>query len=476
MDDYGKHGSSIFNVELSPESATGTWKTWNLFAWWMSGWHSLGGYTFAIGLFALGLSGWQMILAFTLGVVVLYFTNNLSGVAGQRAKVPFPVFARASFGIYGANVPALLRAIVAIAWYGIQTYLASAAVMLLVLKIAPSSKVLLDGSFAGLSALGWICFLALSAAQLVVLSRGMEAVRRLSDFAGPAIWVAMILLAIWVLARANWSIDFSYRTVEGGGGLIAVLSAMFIVVSYLAGPTLNFADFTRNAPDERTVRRGNAWGLLVNATAFGAVSIIIALASVKVYGKAVHDPIELLADIDSIAILLFAIVAVGTATAGINIILNFVAPVYDIINIWPRRFTFRQAGVVVALLAVVTTPWNLFSNPVIINHFIGGVGALMGPLYGIIMADYYLVRGKAIDSNALFDDRPSGKYYYRNGYNPKAIGALIFSGLLTIAFTVVPALNPWSPFAWPIGVAVGALVYFQLSKAGERSSKAVATR
>jgi hypothetical protein len=118
MHKHANESSRLFNVELSPETATGTWKTWNLFAWWMSGWHSLGGYTMAVGLFALGLSGYQMIAAFTAGIIILYFTNNMSGVAGQRVKVPFPVFARASFGVYGANIPAILRAIVAVAWYG----------------------------------------------------------------------------------------------------------------------------------------------------------------------------------------------------------------------------------------------------------------------------------------------------------------------------------------------------------------------
>jgi NCS1 family nucleobase:cation symporter-1 len=476
MPGYKNESSRLFNVELSPESATGTWKTWNLLAWWMSGWHSLGGYTMAIGLFALGLAGWQMIVAFALGIVVLYFTNNLSGVAGQRAKVPFPVFARASFGVYGANIPAILRAIVAIAWYGIQTYLASAAVMLLVVKVMPSTSAMTQDSILGLSSLGWICFLALSAAQLVVLSRGMEAVRRLSDFAGPAIWVAMIALAIWILSRAGWSIDFTYRTVEGNSGIVAMLSAMFITVSYFAGPTLNFADFTRNAPNEQMVRRGNAWGLLLNATAFGAISIVIALASVKVYGEAIHDPIVLLKDIDSIAILLVAIIAVGTATAGINIILNFVAPVYDIINVWPRQFTFRSAGIVVALLSIVITPWNLFSNPVIVNHFIGGVGALMGPLYGVIMADYYLVRRGALDTDALFDDKPSGKYYYSNGYNMKAVSALVVAGIITICLSVVPSLGVMAPFAWPIGVVVSALIYLQLSRGESRAIEAAATR
>lgn len=472
---HANESSRLFNVELSPETATGTWKTWNLFAWWMSGWHSLGGYTMAVGLFALGLSGWQMIVAFTAGIIILYFTNNMSGVAGQRVKVPFPVFARASFGVYGANIPAILRAIVAVAWYGIQTYLASAAMMLLVIKIFPSSEVMTQDSILGLSSLGWICFLILSAAQLVVLSRGMEAVRRLSDFAGPAIWIAMIALAVWVLARAGWTVDFSYRTVEHNSGLFGMMSAMFIVVAYLAGPTLNFADFTRNAPDEASVRRGNAWGLLLNATAFGAISIVIALASVKVYGEAIHDPIALMKDIDSIAILLVAIIAIGTATAGINIIMNFVAPVYDIINVWPRHFTFRKAGVVVAILSVIVTPWNLFSSPVIVNHFIGSVGALMGPLYGVVMADYYIIRRQMIDSDALFDDTPGGKYYYNGGYNTNAIIALVVSGGVAIGISVIPAISEWTPFSWPVGVALSAIIYCQLSAGKRRALGAVTT-
>jgi len=464
MPPHNQHASRIFNVELAPETATGTWKTWNLITWWMSGWHSLGGYTMAVGLFILGLSGWQIILGFAIGIILLYVANNLSGVAGQRVKVPFPVFARASFGIYGSNIPAILRAIVAIAWYGIQTYLASAVMMALVIRIFPTMETLTTTSFVGLSMLGWICFLTLSAAQLIVLSRGMEAVRRLTDFAGPAIWVVMLVLALWMLSRAGWHVDFHYRRENAGdGGLFGMASVIFIVVAYLAGPILNFADFSRNAPDEAMVRRGNGWGLLLNGTAFGAVSIIIALAAVKVYGDALRDPIALMTDIDSFTVLLIAMLAVGIATAGINIILNFVAPVYDIINVWPRHFTFRRAGVVVALLSVVITPWNLFSNPIIVNQFIGGVGALMGPLYGIIIADYYLVRNQTIDSNALFDDRPQGKYYYRNGYNPSAIIALVVAGLFTIGMSIIPAFNPYAPFAWPVGVAISAIAYCWLS-------------
>lgn len=458
----------LYNTELSPDSATGTWKTINLFNWWMSGWHSLGGYTMAVGLFIFGITGWQVIFAFTVGVVILYIVNNLSGIAGQREKVPFPVFARGSFGILGANIPALLRAVVAIAWYGIQTYLASAAIMLLVLKIAPGATPLAENSFLGLSALGWICFLALSAVQLVVLLLGMEAVRRLSDFAGPTIWVAMIALALWMLARADWSIDLgataSAVQATPAAQTYGILASIFLTVSYFAGPSLNFSDFTRNAPSASMVRRGNALGLLVNATAFGVISVVIGLASLKVYGDEIKDPIHLLGDIDSVTVLLVAIIAVSIATAGINIILNYVSPVYDILNVWPKRFTFKSAGAVVAVLAIIILPWNLFSNPILVNQFIGGVGALMGPLLGIVVTDYYLIQGRHFKTQDLFTEDARGRYHYRRGYNPKAVWSLVVAGGVTIIISIIPAFSMVAPFAWPVGVVISGAMYFLLSR------------
>lgn len=183
------YSKRLYNEDLAPREGEGTWKTWNLFVWWMSAWHSLGGYTFAIGLLVLGVTGWQLALGLSLGVVSLYFVSNLVGIAGQKVGVPFPVFARASFGVFGANIAALLRAIVAVAWYGIQTYLASAVVMVLVMKIFPGSIQLTESSFLGLSVLGWICFMLLWFAHLFILYRGMETIRKLTDFAGPSGWV-----------------------------------------------------------------------------------------------------------------------------------------------------------------------------------------------------------------------------------------------------------------------------------------------
>lgn len=456
--------STIYNKDLAPESASGTWKTWNLFAWWMSGWHSLAGYSVAIGLFATGLVGWQVIIAFTIGVVVIYFANNLSGVAGQRERVPFPVFARAAFGVKGANIPAIFRGVVGVFWYGVQTYLASQAVVILLLKIAPGAAGLTAVGFVGLSALGWICFLLLSVVQLFALAKGMETVRRLSDFAGPVIWIAMIGLALWMLNRADWTIDLNHRATDTGGGFVGLVAAAFILVAYFGGPTLNFADFSRNAPSAHMVRKGNFLGLMINATAFGVISIVIALAAFEVHGELASDPVELLYDLDSVAALLLAIIAIAVATAGINVIYNFVAPVYDILQVWPRHFSFRSAGVVVAILSVVITPWNLFANPVIVNQMVGAVGALMGPLYGIIMVDYYLLRSRSLNTAGLFDDSRSGEYWYRNGVNVRAVAALVFGGIVTVAMTVVPQLSHVTAFTWPVGVILAGGVYWVIGR------------
>ncbi|QOT19836.1 NCS1 family nucleobase:cation symporter-1 [Paenarthrobacter sp. YJN-5] len=455
------YSSRLYNEDLAPRRESGIWKAWDLFCVWMSAVHSLGGYTFAIGLLVLGLNGWQIILALLGGVAVVHLGCNLMGVAGQRLGVPFPVFARVSFGVFGANVPALLRAVVAIFWYAIQTYLASAAVMILLLKIAPGLQPLTEPSFLGLSLLGWICFLGLWLLQLIVLHRGMETVRKLSDFAGPVIWIAMLALAVWILAKANWVIDFNHtesgQSLPFGSAVVALLAGVFLTVSYYAGPMLNYADFARNAPDRKSVIRGNRLGLPLNASLFGVVAVVIALGTVQVYGKAIHDPVALVAEIDNVTALLVATIAFAIATAGVNIVLNFVSPAYDLANVFPSKINFKRGGLITALIALLVMPWHIYSNPLAINLFLGGIGALMGPLFGILLTDYYLVRKAKVNIDDLYSDSPSGPYFYHKGTNLNSIYALVGAGIPTLVLALVPSFTAWAPFSWPIGVAFGAL-------------------
>ena len=458
----GAPSPRLHNADLAPRRDAAPWRTWDLFCWWMSAWHSLGSYTFAIGLLVLGLTGWQVVVALVLGIAVLLWGCNLTGVAGQRAGVPFPVFARLSFGVFGANVPALLRAVVGVAWYGIQTYLASLAVMTMTLKVWPASQSLTAPQFLGMSALGWICFLVLWTLQLAVLHRGMEAVRKLSDVAGPVLWIAIAALAVWVLARAGWSVDWNYRegpALDTAGTVSAIVSGAFLTVAFLAGPMLNFADFSRNSPDARSIRRGNGLGLLVNGTAFVLVSVVIALASAEVHGQAVTDPVELVQDIDSVTLLLLATVSIAGSAVGINIILNFVSPAYDFANVAPSRISFRTGGVITAVVALVVMPWRLYSSPVMVNYFIGGVGALIGPVFGIVVADYYLLRRGRIDVDDLYSDSPTGRYWYRRGTNPNAIAALLVAGTITLLVAFLPALSALAAYSWLVGTVVGGGAY-----------------
>src|SRR5882672_9015045 len=196
----------LTNEDLAPLGKQ-SWTSYNIFAFWMSDVHSVGGYVTAGSLFALGLASWQVLIALLVGITIVYFLCNLVAKPSQQAGVPYPVVCRASFGVLGANIPAIIRGLIAVAWYGIQTYLASSAFMLLALHLAPHlapyADVKLHG-FAGLSTLGWVAFMTMWVLQALVFWHGMESIRKFIDWAGPAVYVVMGLLCGWLVWKAGW--------------------------------------------------------------------------------------------------------------------------------------------------------------------------------------------------------------------------------------------------------------------------------
>jgi NCS1 family nucleobase:cation symporter-1 len=459
--------SALVNADLTPTTSdSAVWRTWDLFCLWMTSAHSIGSYGFAVGMLALGLTGWQTMVALFVGVLLLWGGSNLVGVAGQRVGVPFPVFARGAFGVFGANIPALLRALVAIFWYGIQTYLASTAVIVLLLRVAPGLKSLTLHTFLGLSALGWISFLVLWAVQLAIISYGMDIVRKASDFAGPVVWIGMFALALWILGKAGWSIDFGARAgsaLSSGKAVAAFIGVVFLMVAFMAGPLVNYADFARFSPSRRAIVRGNAWGIPFNETAFVVISIVISLATLKVYGKVLSDPVELVAHIHSNTIVIIAAAVFAIATVGINVVLNFVSPSYDISNTAPKYISFRTGGVITAVLSILVMPWKLWENQNFIVYFLGGVGALMGPVFGILVVDYYLVRRQRTVLADLYSDSPQGAYHYLRGFNPRALIALVISGVAGVLVALVPHSQSVTALSWPIGALLGAGIMYALS-------------
>jgi NCS1 family nucleobase:cation symporter-1 len=458
--------SRLWNSDLAPATER-PYTAYSLVAMWMSDVHSIGGYTFAAGLFFLGLAAWQVFVALIVGIVLVFFGMNLVGRAGTQTGVPYPVLARLSFGLFGANVPALVRAIIGIAFYGIQTYLASVALQVLGLALFPSAiKGLTEHGFLGLSAFGYICFFILWALQLVLFQRGMNTVRKFADWAGPVIWVVMIGLTIAIVVAAHGHLRWKISNVHvsSGHAVLEFFSAIALTLAYFSALLLNFCDFSRFAPSIRAVRTGNFWGLPVNFSAFALVSVTVTAGSLAVYGKAITDPVLLVAQVHSKAILILAAITFTVATIGINVVANFVSPAFDIANLWPARVSFRTGGFITAGLALVVMPWKIYSTPVIINYFLGTLGAFLGPLYGILMLDYYITRRQVVIAEDLYRPEPGGAYYYRKGVNPNAIGAFVPSAAITAVIALVPAFKTEAPFSWVIGAALGAGLYLAITR------------
>ena len=466
----------LYNDDLAPATER-KWSTYSFFAVWMSAIHNIGTYTFVAGLFVIGLTGWQVLAAILLGTGILFFGMNWAGRMGQSTGVPFPVMARISFGIWGANIPALIRAVIAICWYGIQTYLASMAVVVLLLRIDPGLQRWQDQSFLGLSLLGWACFILLWILQLVVITRGMEAVRRFQDWAGPIVWAVMLGMAVWLLSQAHWNIpmDLSIAPLSGGDAFRGVLTGAFLLVATYATMLLNYCDFTRFAASAKSVVRGNFWGIPVNFAAFAAISITMTIGTVVVFGQAITDPALILAKVPDTTVLVVGAVMFIVATIGVNVVLNFVSPAYDLANVWPKHITFKRGGLISAVLALLVMPWNLYSNPVVVNYFLGGLGAFLGPLFGIMAADFYLIRRGVVNIRDLYRSDENGEYFFRKGVNPKAIAVFLPTALLAAVLALVPAFSAAAAFAWPIGLVTAGVAYYVVmggSTAGARRSGA----
>ncbi|MEO5319985.1 NCS1 family nucleobase:cation symporter-1 [Arthrobacter sp. CC3] len=453
---------TLYNTDLAPTKRQGRrWTSYSIFTLWANDVHSLGNYGFAIGLFALGLGGWQILLALGIGAVLLFALLSFSGFMGVKTGVPFPVMSRISFGIRGAQIASLLRGAVAVAWFGIQTYLASVVLRVMLVAMVPSLHELDTNSILGLSTLGWAAFAFLWIVQLVIVSFGMEMIRKYEAFAGPIILVTMAALAIWIFVEAGGSIAWAsdnalegadmWRTIFAGGALWVAIYGTFV---------LNFCDFTRSAVSKKAVVRGNFWGIPINMLLFGAIVVVMAGGQFKINGTVIQSPSDIVQTIPNTLFLVLACLALLILTIAVNLMANFVAPVYALTNLFPKHLNFRKAAWVSGSIGLIILPWNLYNNPLVIVYFLGGLGALLGPLFGVVMADYWLLRRGRVNVPELYTDDPAGAYYYKKGVNPRAIIALVPAAAVALLIAFVPALEAAAPFAWFFAAGIAAVVYY----------------
>jgi len=464
----------LYNEDLAPMAPAGRhWGYFDIFAMWMSDVHSVGGYTFAASLFFLGLTGWQVLLAMAAGITAVYVLMNLIGRPSLKYGIPYPVVARMSFGVVGAKLAAVVRGIVGIVWYGVQTYFASKAVEVLVITLAPGASALRDGGVLGLSPLGWASFLFMWLFQLLIFLNGMETIRKFIDFCGPAVYVVMFALAIWMVSQTGLSsLSLQLAPPAAGSSLGHMANAAMLIIAYFAALLLNFGDFSRFAKDRRAMTLGNLLGLPVNFMAFAIITVIVTSGTVKVFGEAIMDPVRIVERIGNPLVVIIGSMTFIVATMGINIVANFVSPAYDIANLNPQRISFRIGGLITSILSVLVCPWLFVSSSQAITIFVSIFGAVLGPMFGIIIADYYLAKRQQIVLDDLYTMSPSGSLYYQNGWHRAALAALGAAGLVSIglallgAYGIILNVGDWG---WLIGASLGGLLYLAAVRSfGER--------
>ncbi|MBQ1124178.1 NCS1 family nucleobase:cation symporter-1 [Streptomyces smyrnaeus] len=453
--------TGLYTYDLAPTKKEGRrWGAYNVFTLWANDVHSLGNYAFAIGLFALGLNIWGIMAAFALASVLLFLLLTLSGFMGHKTGVPFPVMSRIAFGIKGAKIPAGIRGAVAIAWFGIQTYLASSVLSTLLVAMYPGLSRLEGNSVLGQSTLGWITFLALWAVQVLIVSYGMQMIRRYMAFAAPTTLITMCALAAWMFLRADGSISLSIdEPLIGGEMWLQILQGAALWVVIYGTFVLNFCDFTRSARSRGSIVRGNVVGIPVNMLFFAVIVAVLSGAQFKLDGHVITSPADIVRTVPNMFLLATASLALIVLTVAVNLLANFVAPIYALVNLFPRRLNFRRAGLVSAVLGLVILPWNLYDSPIVVNYFLGGLGALLGPLFGVIMADYWLLRRSRVNVPDLYTEDAQGEYHYRGGYNPRAVAAFAPSAAVAVVLALVPAFHSVAGFSWFIGAALAAVLY-----------------
>jgi NCS1 family nucleobase:cation symporter-1 len=470
--DIGNPSPSLYNEDLAPAKVR-NWGPFSIFNVWTSDVHSLWGYYLAASLFLLCGSFVNFVLAIGLGSLVIYVLMSLVGNAGVRTGVPYPVLARASFGVWGANIPALVRAVVACFWYGAQTSAASGAIVALLTRMDAFKSFHESTHFLGHSGLEVICFVIVWALQLLIIQRGMETVRSFQDWAGPAVWVMMLILAIFLCIKAG-GISLTAAIphdvlldktkdagVPGEPGSFASLCAVAATwITYFAALYLNFCDFSRYAPDPAAVRKGNIWGLPVNLILFSLVAGVTTIAAFQVYNEVLLHPDQISAKFDSWFLALLAALTFAVATLGINVVANFVSPAFDFSNVFPRYIDFKKGGYIAALIALVLYPFAPWEGSA--ASFVGLIGATMGPIFGVMMVDYYLIAKGRVNVPALYQE--NGEYRFQSGWNVSAliaagVGAL-FSSILPNFTSILPSW--WGVYGWFFGVAIAGAVYYAL--------------
>jgi nucleobase:cation symporter-1, NCS1 family len=442
--------SALWNKDLAPIPADRrTWGTYNYTALWVAMSVNIPTYMLASGMIAGGMNWKQAIFTVFLGNVIVLIPMLLNAHAGAKYGIPFPVFARSSFGVLGANVPAILRALVACGWFGIQTWIGGEAINTLLAAIVPGWDH------------AWICFFLFWLLNLVVILRGIEMIRFLQGITAPALLILGLCMLGWAYRRAGGfgpMLSAPSKFHSTGEFLAFFVPSLTGVVAFWATVALNIPDFTRYAKGQREQMLGQALGLPTTMTLYSFIGIAVTSATVVVFGQAIWDPVAVLSRLGNPIAVVVAMLALLLATLNVNVAANVVSPANDFSNIDPRRISFKVGGMITCVVGLLMQPWKLLASygTYIVNWLVG-YSSFLGPIAGVMIADYYLLRKTEIKAQDLF--QRGGAYEYSNGFNWRAIGSLALGIAVALIGLKVPRLHGLYHYAWFVGFAVSFVIY-----------------
>ena len=460
--------SPLVNEDIAPTRISQrTWSTYNIAALWIGMAVCIPTYMLASGLIAGGMNWWQAILTIALGNSIVLAPMILNAHAGTRFGIPFPVLARASFGTLGSNIPALLRALVACGWFGIQTWIGGQAINAMLVVLVPQW-----GSFG---AGPWVSFAVFWAMNVYFIINGTESIRWLESLAAPFLILVGLGLLWWAYDRGGgWGPILSQESKFQTAGefwrfFVPSLTGM---VGFWATLSLNIPDFSRYAKSQRAQMLGQVIGLPPTMTLYSFIGVAVTSATIVIFGEAIWDPVVLLAKFNSPFVIVLSMVSLVVATLTTNIAANVVSPANDFSNVWPRKISFRTGGLMTAFIGIAMMPWKLLSDyGTYIFGWLVGYSGFLGPIAGVLIADYFIVRRKNLNVKDLYVR--GGEYEFKRGFNIKAIVSLGCGVIVALIGLVVGSLRPLYDYAWFVGFAVAYGTYLALMRREQRLKRFV---
>ncbi len=475
----------LSNADLCPVPASRRkWGALSFAALWISMSACITTYMLASSLISGGMNWWEAVLTIFLANLIVLIPMVLNAHAGTQYGIPFPVYCRASFGTSGANVPAILRALVACGWFGIQTWIGGEAIYKICVTIAHAQPAPVTNAF-GISGGQFLCFLFFWGVNMWVIYRGIDTIRFLLNIKAPLLIALGLVLLWWAYGKAggfgpilSQPSQFESGQPQAGKFWVYFFPALTGMVGYWATLSLNIPDFSRYAKTQRDQVIGQALGLPLTMALYAFIGVAVTSATVIIYGTSIWNPVDVLTKFTNPVVLVISMLALCLATLATNIAANVVSPANDFAQLAPRFITFRIGGLITGIIGVVMMPWKLVADPSgYIFTWLIAYSALLGPIGGILIADYFVYRRRKLDVSALYD--ADGEYAFTNGISYVAVISLILGALPSLpGFLVnihalsadhVPAmLTQLYSYAWFIGFAVAFIVYLALRKIAPR--------